>query len=343
MAVNQTKSGNWYVQYRVPGTPSPRKEYCGKGPVAQARAMNREAEIKSGQLYTVAALGNFRQIYLDDLGQCYLDSLKIKDKTVSWIGTLKFLLNEHFLPCLCHVPVDQLGFNDILKVAARFTDKAAATQNRYMDSLHAIFRFGIRHELTSNDPMAHWKKKRELRRNIRLTVKDLARIYAAASDHLKWIIEVEWELGTRPGNSELFSLLWQDIDFNQGTIHIRGTKTAGSDRIVPMTPNFRERLLKKREVAQSPYVIEINGRGIKQCRKSFKTALEKAGIEYPVRLYDIRHLFATTMLANGGDLKAVSKLLGHSSTRMTADTYYHELQGEKEKALSVKPRLLLDD
>ena len=143
----------------------------------------------------------------------------------------------------------------------------------------------------------------------------------------------------RPGNSELFSLLWQDIDFNQGTIQIRGTKTAGSDRTIPMTPNFRERLLLKRKIAQSPYVIEKNGRGIKQCRKSFKNALEKAKIDYPVRLYDIRHLFASTMLANGGDLKAVSKLLGHSSTRMTADTYYHELQGEKERALSVKPHL----
>lgn len=342
MAVNQTKSGNWYVQYRIPGISSPRKEYFGKTEEAWNQAMSREQEVKAGYVYSVAALANSRTVYLDELGQCYLDSLKVKDKSAEWIGTLKFLLNEHFLPCLCHVPVDQLGIQDILKVAARFTDKAAATQNRYMDSLHAIFRFGIRHELTTNDPMAHWKKKREPRRDVRLTVKDLSRIYAVASDHLKWIIEVEWELGTRPGNSELFSLLWQDIDFNRGTIHIRGTKTPGSDRIVPMTSDFRERLLIKREIAQSPYVIEKNGRGIKQCRKSFKTALEKAGIDYPVRLYDIRHLFASTMLANGGDLKAVSKLLGHSSTRMTADTYYHELQGEKERALSVKPHLLYD-
>ena len=30
MAVNQTKSGNWYVQYRIPGISSPRKEYSVK-------------------------------------------------------------------------------------------------------------------------------------------------------------------------------------------------------------------------------------------------------------------------------------------------------------------------
>lgn len=109
---------------------------------------------------------------------------------------------------------------------------------------------------------------------------------------------------------------------------------------MPLTPNFRARLLEKRVTAKSQFLIEKDGKSIKQCRKSFKTALEKAKIEYPVRLYDIRHLFASTMLANGGDLKAVSKLLGHSSTRMTADRYYHELQGEKEKALMVKPRMI---
>ena len=34
--------------------------------------------------------------------------------------------------------------------------------------------------------------------------------------------------------------------------------------------------------------------------------------------------------AHGGDLNAASKLLGYGSTRMIADIYYHELQGEKK-------------
>ena len=35
--------------------------------------------------------------------------------------------------------------------------------------------------------------------------------------------------------------------------------------------------------------------------------------------YDVRHLFATTLLNEGGDLSAVSKLMGHSSIQMTAN------------------------
>lgn len=340
MCVRQTKSGIWYIQYRISGVNNPKKEYFGKDAAAMVQAYERETEIKSGYIYTVNALNNSKSIYLDALGQCYLDSLKIKGKTKDWNNIVKYLLNEHFLPCMCHAPVDELAFQDVMRVASRFEEKSAATKNRYMDSLHAIFRFGIQHNLTNNDPMKHWKKQREFQREMHLTVNDLGKIYAAASEHLKWILEVEWELGTRPGRSELFSLLWQDVDFDANIIRIRGTKTVGSDRLVPLTPNFRARLLEKRVTAKSQFLIEKDGKSIKQCRKSFKTALEKAKIEYPVRLYDIRHLFASTMLANGGDLKAVSKLLGHSSTRMTADRYYHELQGEKEKALMVKPRMI---
>jgi integrase len=50
-------------------------------------------------------------------------------------------------------------------------------------------------------------------------------------------------------------------------------------------------------------------------------------------MYDLRHLFASTMFANGADLAAVSKLMGHSTVKMAADVYYHCLEGEKEKAV----------
>jgi site-specific recombinase XerD len=48
----------------------------------------------------------------------------------------------------------------------------------------------------------------------------------------------------------------------------------------------------------------------------------RAGINVPTRMYDLRHLYATTMLTNGADLAAVSTLMGHSTITMTADTYY---------------------
>jgi integrase len=42
-----------------------------------------------------------------------------------------------------------------------------------------------------------------------------------------------------------------------------------------------------------------------------------------VRLHDLRHSFASLLLAAGADLKTVSTALGHSTISVTADTYAH--------------------
>lgn len=332
-----TSNGVWYVQYRVPGIASPKKDYFGKGELAQVAAEERVKELTSGRVFSVQLLSRKKRVYLDELGQCYLDVMKAKGKSTKWIKAVKFLLNEHFLPILCHAPIDNLSYMDIVKVVERFSDKSAATKNRYMDTLKAIFNLGVDIEVIDRNPMKKWTKFKERPREVLLTVNDLARIYNSASDHLKWIIEVEWELGTRPGCSELFSLKWSDVDFDNDIIRVRGTKTVTSNRLIPLTPNFKNRLLEMKIKSSSNYVIEFKGRSVVTCKTAFKAACRRAGIDYDVRLYDIRHLFASTILANGGDLKAVSKLLGHSNTKMTADIYYHELKGEKMSALERKP------
>ena len=322
--LSQTKTGIWYIQYRIPGVKSPQKESFGRGDIAMSLATERIEEIKSGYVYTPKVISSRRRLYFDELGQCYVDMLRSKGKTKSWIQRVKYLLNEHFLSNLCHIPVNELTMIDVLNVASRFNDKSPATQNRYMDTLKAIFNLGYQLELIDSNPMKSWRKTRERPREVFLTVQDLTKIYQLAPDHLKWIIEVEWELGTRPGVSELFSLKWSDVDFDNDTLKVRGTKTLTSNRIIPLTPNFKERLLEMRKQARTDYLIEFKGKPITSCKTTFAKTVDKAGITYPVRLYDIRHLFASTILANCGDLKAVSKLLGHSSTAMTANVYYHE-------------------
>ena len=337
--LSQTKTGVWRIQYRIPGVHSPQKESFGRGDSAMEQAMERIGEIKSGYVYTPKVIASRRRLYLDELGQYYIDMMRSKGKTDGWIRTIKYLLNGYFLPNLCHVPVNELNMMDIFKVSERFNDKSDATKNRYMDTLNAIFNLGCQLELIIKNPMRSWKKFKEKPREIYLTVQDLSKIYNLAPDHLKWIIEVEWELGTRPGRSELFSLRWSDVDFDNDVLRVRGTKTLTSNRIIPLTPNFKTRLLEMKEKATTDYLIEFKGKPVITCKTTFRNTVKKAGITYPVRLYDLRHLFASTILANGGDLKAVSKLLGHASTIMTANTYYHELKGEKAAALSRKPVL----
>jgi integrase len=61
-----------------------------------------------------------------------------------------------------------------------------------------------------------------------------------------------------------------------------------------------------------------------------------------VRLQDLRHSYASLMVESGVDLKTVSTALGHSTIRVTADTYTHVspamLQSAAAKRSSVATR-----
>ena len=58
------------------------------------------------------------------------------------------------------------------------------------------------------------------------------------------------------------------------------------------------------------------------------------------RLHAIRHFFASLLLAQGVELKIVSELLGHSSIRITADTYAHVLPAVKDEAIDLLDSVL---
>ena len=59
--------------------------------------------------------------------------------------------------------------------------------------------------------------------------------------------------------------------------------------------------------------------------RAFKRRLDAAGLPSSTRLYDLRHGLASLLLAAGEHPKVVADLLGHSTTRLTLDTYSHVL------------------
>lgn len=340
MSVHQTKTGIWFCQYRVPDKKSPKKEYFGKGEAGKKRAEIRDADINLRRAKGMD-LRDPAMVYPDRLAQLYLDDCRMRGTRESWRVEMQNLLNDKVLPDIAHIPVNNLTYADILAVAKKaWGSLQPSSQQRYIGYLKAMFRFGKLHGMTEHNPLETWKKVKEKRREFRLTVSDLVKIMKYSPPHLAWMIEVEWEIGVRPGETELFKLQWQDIDYAAGTIHVRGTKTDESSRVLPLTPEFLSRLKEKQAESQTDYILEYQGKPIQNnVRKSLKSACKKAGITYHVRPYDIRHLFATTMLTGGADLAAVSRLLGHSDISTTQKHYYHLMKGEMARATSLRPSL----
>ena len=64
-------------------------------------------------------------------------------------------------------------------------------------------------------------------------------------------------------------------------------------------------------------------------KRVFYKALEKAGLRR-ITLHDFRHTYATLRIMKGDNIKDVSEQLGHSSIKITLDTYTHWIPGTKK-------------
>lgn len=133
--------------------------------------------------------------------------------------------------------------------------------------------------------------------------------------------------------SELESLCWGDLDFDRNQIHIRGTKTARSDRHIPLAEELAELLGPLRGAPSEPVAGTWHN-----VRRDLRLACEKGRID-PVSPNDLRRTFASWLKQAGRDSMAVGKLLGHTSSRMVEMTYGHLDQKSLAETMKSLPKL----
>ena len=78
--------------------------------------------------------------------------------------------------------------------------------------------------------------------------------------------------------------------------------------------------------------VNRDGCPIRSIRKSFSTACRRAAIS-DFRIHDLRHTFASWLVAEGVPLLEVSRLLGHSTIKMT-ERYAHLAPDNLKSAVS---------
>lgn len=354
------REGRWMVYYFENG--KRRDKSFGRGEEARSQAEQFDNERRektapapiepnTSNQSTVASAAHINDscgMTFRELANKYIVHMKVSGRSANNIAKLDKMLQNQFYPLIGDRAVNKMTYlNDALPFIEHFQNtngskgrlRSQNTVNRYGDYLNAIFNFGVKTGVTTSNPMMGRSKSKVPPRKVQLTVDDVKMIMTHADQHVRWAMEVCFNLGTRPGESELLALRWENVSLDKGVVLIYGAKTK-TFREVPVNPEFVERLRAKRAEAKSDFVVEYKGQQVGMVRKGFKRACERAGITYPVRMYDLRHLFATTMLSKGGDLAAVSKLMGHSTIKMTADVYYHCQAGEKERAVSLLPSLM---
>ncbi len=144
------------------------------------------------------------------------------------------------------------------------------------------------------------------------------------------IIETLYGCGLRV--SELLDLKLSDLFFKEGYILVTGK--GNKQRFVPIADytqkfiNIYKEQVRVHQHAKPEFqdTLFLNRRGARLTRAMIFTIIkdlaEKAGIKKNISPHTFRHSFATHLLTNGADLRAIQQMLGHESIT-TTEVYMH--------------------
>jgi integrase/recombinase XerD len=146
-----------------------------------------------------------------------------------------------------------------------------------------------------------------------LDADEARRLIECAAPALQPVLIIALKTGMRRG--EILSLKWSAVNFIKSFIQIKDTKS-GEPRKVPLSPAAREALKALPRIADFIFYNAETKTHLKSVVTAFETACARAEIK-GLRFHDLRHTFATWYMERGGDVVALSKILGHHSLQMT--------------------------
>ena len=270
----------------------------------------------------------FREFVEDEWREAHLDRCKpATRKTYSW------LLHARLFPAFGTEPLDRIAPAEIRRRFDVWSRTAPGNANNALKLLRQILNFaGARGHLDAN-PARDVRPNRRPRMTRFLSSEEIARLHRAldgcsreSSRAQADIIRLLLLTGCR--RNEIVRLRWSEV--RGDTLVLGDTKTG--PRKVPLNSQARC-ILERRPRGESPFVFPSPldpSRPRGQNLGLWYRVRREAGIE-DVRLHDLRHTHASHAVMNGVPVPVVSRLLGHSSTRMTL-RYAHLADRDIEQA-----------
>ncbi|WP_035588361.1 tyrosine-type recombinase/integrase [Hippea jasoniae] len=254
---------------------------------------------------------------IDKLVDEFIFHLKLKGLSKNTIASYMADLKEFavFFSDMDFNKVNISGFVDELFLK----DYKPATINRKLSSIRSFLKF-----LLKEGKIDFEVELKNIRHNRKppyyIPFEVIASVCDSKRDGL--IIELMYACGLRI--SEVVSLRVKDIIFDAGFIKVKGK--GGKERFVPVALKTLEKLKSYILNERSRYkgaletdFLFISNRGRPFSRqgiwKIVKRKFRQKG--YDIHPHQLRHMFATHLIENGANLRAVQEMLGHSSITTT--------------------------
>jgi len=278
-------------------------------------------------------------------------------------GYLSYLRN-HFVPYFGSTPLSDITASMVQHWVRQAVDNGLSPRSvtKYHVMLHSVFARAVRDRIIAFNPSEDTELPNIVSRKARtLTPDEFASVLAQIPDRFRAMVMTAIETGLRWG--ELVALRPRHIDFLRRTITVEETivevsrkdSPTGERMIVKPYPKDDEpRTLRVSQELLDTLAARIAALGIRRgdllfpsrevaagqplSRATFNTrywrpAVERSGVDFPVRMHDLRHAHASWLLAGGADLKTVMERMGHAQI-MTTQKYLHTLPDADDKALA---------
>ncbi len=246
-------------------------------------------------------------------------------------------------------PMEQIVLADLKEFITYInqTELGAYSQARIISGIKAFFRYMLIEQIIDSDP-SELLESPKLGRKLPdiLSPEEVEMIIDAVDlsqpegERNKAILETLYGCGLRV--SELINLKISDLHFREGIIKVTGK--GNKQRLVPIGGAAKKQILIYKDQVRVHMPIEkhsedilfLNRRGKKMTRQMvfiiIKNLAEKIGLKKTISPHTFRHSFATHLVQNGADLRAVQELLGHVSIT-TTEIYTHLNREDLRKSI----------
>lgn len=273
---------------------------------------------------------------------------------------------ERVNPYIGQVRISEVEDRHIVGLIKKLTERgySTATIKNTLGPVSRVFKYAVRHGYISYSPFdlldSDERPKADSDREQRiLDREEIGKLLAKSPDRYRPLLATAVFTGLRL--MEVLGLRWTDIDFDGGFVRVhwqlsrkRGEgivrpKTKQAIRNVVLMPALGK-MLREHRLA-SPYSEDLDyvfttGTGepfgwSNVTRRGLHKAVKNAKLKDPrPRFHDLRHTYASLLIAQGANVEFVRSQLGHKDATVTLRVYAH-LFGAQEHA--DKTRQLLED
>lgn len=362
------KRRDGYYEMKITVSTNVRKSVYGATPT-EVRRKARELRDEAARF----DISNVKKMTVESYMTHWLEDVKKPEVKPGSYDRIEQSLTYQIFPVIGNIQINALTSNDVQKMINSILEtRSYSTAKKAYNNLNACMELGVqRGEIIKNPvkgvklPSSKSKEKKAVTAytpdEIEAIVNEAKRTYGNGTPVYRYGYLIILILNTGMREGEPLYLKWKDVDLEKRRIYIHGDvvevknrdenaessyicieqetpKTDKSTRYIPLNDNAVEALENLRKlIKDKDRVIATKNHTILSPRKVYRTMeniLDRCRITDKTNLvHALRHTFATTLIRNGVDIKAVSEILGHEDVSTTLKIYHHTIEEQKHAAV----------